>query len=303
MPRTPQHSGGRNIVEIDARTAVEHDLDSRSAGRTPAPARRHADAPPIEPLLTRKRASPARSPSGPEGVAQAAASRRPPQPAKSARPIAPGALRAHCEVDGRAVELEPAELNPAGLFVRTPEPLPAGRDVEVRLRVDTLQLTATGHVFESISVELATKRQRAPGYALLFMHVDERSRAQLRAALEQDAPAAEPAVKPAAPSVDPKEREVLATLQAELAAVRPQTPWAILGLPQGADRESARQAFFAASKRYHPHLFASYTLPEIKQTVTELFIVYKRAFTSMTKPVGSARPVARSAAPGTPNHG
>jgi hypothetical protein len=96
------------------------------------------------------------------------------------------------------------------------------------------------------------------------------------------------------------ERELLATLEVELAAVESQPPWTVLGISQGADEATARTAFFAASKRYHPHAFARYALPEIKTVVTKLFIVYKRAFTTMTKTARGGRNGARAAGSGSP---
>jgi hypothetical protein len=112
----------------------------------------------------------------------------------------------------------------------------------------------------------------------------------------------QPARSSASPTIDPKEREILAQLQAELAGLESQPPWTILGISQGADEAAARCAFFAASKRYHPHSYARYTLPEIKTVVTQLFITYKRAFTTMTKPGRGARnglgsPAAKSGNP------
>jgi hypothetical protein len=124
---------------------------------------------------------------------------------------------------------------------------------------------------------------------------------------ERVSSAARPRVT-AAPAVDPKEHELLANLKAELATVESQPPWTVLGVSQGADHAAARTAFFAASKRYHPHSYARYALPEIKPVVTKLFIVYKRAFTTMTKagrggrngtPAGgSGNPPVRSSDPG-----
>ena len=106
--------------------------------------------------------------------------------------------------------------------------------------------------------------------------------------------------QPAAPP-DPQEQELLAKLKAELAAVESQPPWTVLGISQGADEATARTAFFAASKRYHPHAYARYALPEIKAVVTKLFIVYKRAFTTMTKNGrGGGRNAARAAGSGNP---
>jgi DnaJ-class molecular chaperone len=78
-------------------------------------------------------------------------------------------------------------------------------------------------------------------------------------------------------------------LQAELRAVDAKPPWSVLGISQGADLAEAKRAFFAASKRYHPHLYARYAAPEIKPVVTELFIVHKRAYTSLLKSAKSTR--------------
>jgi hypothetical protein len=90
------------------------------------------------------------------------------------------------------------------------------------------------------------------------------------------------------PTPDLREREVLAKLEAELRALEGKTAWAILGLSQGADADEIKRAFFDASKRYHPHLFARYAEPEIKRVVTELFIAHKRAYGTMQKSI--ARP-------------
>jgi hypothetical protein len=83
--------------------------------------------------------------------------------------------------------------------------------------------------------------------------------------------------------ISPEEQELLQKLRAELQACANQTPWAILAISQGADAAQAKAAYFAASKRYHPHLYAHYPTPEIKQVVTELFIVHKRAYTTLLK--------------------
>lgn len=99
---------------------------------------------------------------------------------------------------------------------------------------------------------------------------------------------------------DPKEQELLAKLTTELAAVESQPPWTVLGISQGADQGAARTAYLTASKRYHPHAFARYALPEIKTVVTKLFIVYKRAFTTLTKTGRGGRNAARAVVSGNP---
>jgi len=98
---------------------------------------------------------------------------------------------------------------------------------------------------------------------------------------------------------------MLARLRGELATLERQPPWTVLGISQGAEQEAAREAFFSASKRYHPHLYARYALSEIKEVTTQIFILYKRAFTTMTKTArggraaGSGKPPGRSSDLGT----
>jgi hypothetical protein len=107
---------------------------------------------------------------------------------------------------------------------------------------------------------------------------------------EPDAQPMPLAIAPAATGSNQDELELLDALRAELAAVQTKTPWAILGVSQGADAAEAKAAFHRASKRYHPHLYARYAHPAIQQVVTELFIAHKRAFTTLTKSGRGARP-------------
>lgn len=104
------------------------------------------------------------------------------------------------------------------------------------------------------------------------------------------APASMRSEAPTSPWWNADELKLLDELRAELASVQAKTPWAILGVSQGADAIEAKAAFHRASKRYHPHLFARYAHPAIQQVVTELFIAHKRAFTTLTKSGRGARP-------------
>jgi hypothetical protein len=129
------------------------------------------------------------------------------------------------------------------------------------------------------------------------------------AANDLQAPTQRPPASPAPGAkahIDPKERELLEKLRIELHSLDAKTAWGVLGLSQGAELAQAKTAFFEASKRYHPHLYARYAAPEIKQVVTELFIAYKRAYMTMLKSGqtqrASAPAVARSSRqPGTGN--
>ncbi|HET8935363.1 MAG TPA: hypothetical protein VFN67_18065 [Polyangiales bacterium] len=207
----------------------------------------------------------------------------------------------HCEIDGLLAELDLRELSGAGAFVVTTQPLPIDSEVSIFLRLEDQRFEMTGHVVQSVSCEQATRSGKKPGHALLFTNLPENERKRLagairtvqgtslppRASATSKSPSAKPsrtpAPKPAAPKYDAAELALLEQLKQELAQVDEKTAWAMLGVSQGAAPEQIKAAFFQASKRYHPHLFARYSHPEIKRIVTELFITHKRAFTTMTK--------------------
>ena len=210
----------------------------------------------------------------------------------SGRPASkrPPAQTIHCEIDGLPVELERTELGSAGAFVLSTQPPQVDSEVSIFLRVGEQRFEMTGHVVQSVSCAQAAKSGKKPGYALLFTNLPEGERKRISSALQSVRISLRPrrsppprAAEPAKPAFDPRELALLEQLKQELARVEEKTAWAVLGVSQGADAERVKAAFFQASKRYHPHLFARYAHPEIKRIVTELFIAHKRAFTTMTK--------------------
>ena len=237
---------------------------------------------------------------------------RPRHPSQTGAAAPSGGFALHCEIDGITVAIEPTDLSAAGLFVPTPIPPPLDSELRVFLRIGDAEFEASGHVVQSVTCEAARKERKRPGFGLLFTHIEDDVRARLRDAIDallserterlrgvgtsSDRPVSAPA-----PAIDPREHEVLERLRSELAGLQSQPPWSVLGISQGAEQNCAREAFFAASKRYHPHVYARYTLPEIKDVVTQLFIAYKRAFTSMTKTGRSPRGAAGGRAPGSGN--
>lgn len=224
--------------------------------------------------------------------------RRPPQPDE-----------VYCEIDGLAVELDRAELSSAGMFVETAQPAAEDSEVEVFVRIGELRIATLGHVIKAVSCGQATESGKRPGYALLFTNLSDAERKQLgRAIAALPAPpptaAASPRVLPPRRSAqaatvplkrpkptraDAEELSVVARLTGELGELAAKTPWSVLGVSQGADASELKSAFFAASKRYHPHLFARYAHPEIKRLSTELFIAHKRAYTTLLKSAKSGR--------------
>jgi hypothetical protein len=210
-----------------------------------------------------------------------------------------------CEIDGLPAELDRAELSAAGAFVVTTQPSSVDSEVSIFLRIAEQRFDLSGHVVTSVTWEQAAQSGKKPGFALLFTNLSDADRKRLASAIRSArGPSAPPRVsaqpkaavtskaaparasvveKPAKPTYTAAELDLLAQLKKQLAHVEEQTAWAVLGVSQGADPDRVKAAFFDASKRYHPHLFARYAHPEIKRVVTELFIAHKRAFTTMTK--------------------
>ena len=204
----------------------------------------------------------------------------------------------YCEIDGLPVELDPYELHSAGMFIVTPQPVPMDSEVEVFVRIGELRFEATGHVVKTVSCQAAAKSGRKPGYALLFTNLPESERQRLTETLrgvqplsgapEEAASSARATGEPPrqsmpAPKYDRAEISLLEQLQKQREQLCGKPAWSVLGVSQGADLAEIKAAFFHASKRYHPHLFARYAHPDIKRVVTELFIAHKRAYTSMRK--------------------
>lgn len=195
-------------------------------------------------------------------------------------------------------ELDRNELGSAGAFVLTTQPVQVDSEVSIFLRIGEQRFEMSGHVVQTVSCEQAAKSRKKPGYALLFTNLPEGERKRISSALQSgraslgsryspppraSQPSKAPAGPAAKPAHDPAELALLSQLKLELAQLEEKTAWAVLGVSQGADPQRVKTAFHEASKRYHPHLFARYSHPEIKRVVTELFIAHKRAFTTMTK--------------------
>ena len=218
------------------------------------------------------------------------------------RPVAPSkpARACYCEIDGLPVELDLNELHSAGMFIVTPQPAVLDSEVEVFVRIGELRFEATGHVVKTVSCDAAAKSGKKPGYALLFTNLPEAERQRLTDAvrsLQPQQPSARGDEESTgtmraaellrqslpSPKYDRAELELLQYLDKELEQLTGQPAWTVLGVSQGADAAELKTAFFQASKRYHPHLFARYAHPDIKRVVTALFIAHKRAYTHMLK--------------------
>jgi hypothetical protein len=213
-----------------------------------------------------------------ERPSQGAQRRSAPNPAPPVKPSSPAAARRTGansviaqEVDGRRSSPEPvAPRKPPSPAARRTGPNPVTAEPAPSVKPPSPAARRTG----AKPVQTEPDAQPAP---LVFVPTGTPRAGVLSAA-------------PTSPWWNEDELKLLDELRAELAAVQTKTPWAILGVSQGADAAEAKAAFHRASKRYHPHLYARYAHPAIQQVVTELFIAHKRAFTTLTKSGRGARP-------------
>jgi len=187
-----------------------------------------------------------------------------------------------CEVEGIAASLEPRDLSHAGVFVPADAPLALDREVSLVLRSPIGELTLRGQVVQVISRQRATTEARRAGFGVLFIDIGDDHRAFISLTLDalqrQEREHARAEAEASAEAELRRERdETLSRLRGELDLLQGRAPWEVLGLTADAQPDAARQAFLAASKRYHPHVFARFDCPEITATATELFIAHQRA--------------------------
>jgi hypothetical protein len=226
--------------------------------------------------------------------------------------------RLYCEIGGATLELQAQDLTLAGVFVPTDDPFELDREVELTLHSPIGELNARCHVVQLISAERARVERRSAGCGMLFIDLEDDERAWIGLTLaalarapqrEHEVAARKPeretrrsrppsarsepaeasqkrSLPPPAPrrpqrASGPDRPQTLEQLQRELAAIQNRTPWAVLGLAEGADTGAARSAFLAMSTRYHPHAYSHLDSPEISRLATELFIAHKRAYSAL----------------------
>jgi hypothetical protein len=243
------------------------------------------------------------------------------------------ATSVYCEVDGLPAVLDTAGLSSAGAFVLTPTPAAIDRELELFLRSEAGEITLQGQVVQVIDVERAAREARAPGFGVLFTNLGDTQRVWLdktRVALARAArerietartvasmpgvspappaaprprtvtPPATPSMAPSAPRtanplISPEAQNLVRRMREELDELSKAPPWRVLDVESTCSAAQAKTAFFSASKQFHPHLFARHNCPELDQLVTELFILHKRAFTSLSQAANARAPKTPSA--------
>lgn len=229
--------------------------------------------------------------------------------------------RLFCDLRGVTIALQSQDLDPVGLFVPTEQPLELDRDIELRLRSPIGELHARAHIVHVIGAERARREQKRAGYGMVFVGLAEDQRAWIGLTLvalgrapaggkpslrtvpramsgpsrvqrlsvdaqRAVAPAPKPQPEPVMSAQQQHWREqrpqIRDRLRQELQAIEGKPPWEVLGIARDADAATAKRAFLAMSKRYHPHAFARFDCAEISRMATQLFIAHKRAFGRIT---------------------
>lgn len=114
----------------------------------------------------------------------------------------------------------------------------------------------------------------------------EREQADAALGPDQDeAPEAEstPQRETIPPGPSDEALRVLGELQAQLDGLRRAPAWKVLGVRANADPATAKDAFLKRSKQFHPHLFTRFRSQEVSKAATELFIVHRKALTTIER--------------------
>ncbi|MFI5309400.1 MAG: hypothetical protein ACHQ53_18740 [Polyangiales bacterium] len=186
-------------------------------------------------------------------------------------------------------ELEPRDLSTAGVFVAVRAQLALDHEVSLVLRSPIGELPLRGQVVQVISEQRAATEARRAGFGILFVNLGDDHRAFIALTLdalhrqqqEQARAANARATADLQAQRDREREETLDRLRGELELLSGRAPWEVLGVVASATPETVRGAFLAASKRYHPHVFARFDCHEISAAATELFIAHKRAVKRM----------------------
>src|SRR5438552_11600630 len=83
------------------------------------------------------------------------------------------------------------------------------------------------------------------------------------------------------PMSPPAVREDSSSLRQEMDRIRSADPFTVYRLTPLADVVDVRNAFLAATKRFHPNRFATAS-PEARDLANEVFLVYRRAYDQLT---------------------
>ena len=260
----------------------------------------------------------------------------------------------YCEIEGVAVTLRAEDLSTAGFFIETSKPYAIDRELDIYVRSSVGELFACGQVVQVVDGRRARAESRRPGFGVLFTTLEDDQRAFIGLTLDAltrarvlppkapsaptpEPPSAQPppdvasvhppktpsAARPKAPVVAQAAavkdvvalKTIAAELRNELTKLQGKTAWTALGIEADAPLLNAKEAFLAASKRFHPHKFARHNSAEITKLATEVFIAYKRAYDVLTKlaprashmqetarspqrPLASIAPAAQAAAAG-----
>ena len=236
------------------------------------------------------------------------------------------ATQVHCEFGGSTAALNADQLRLSGAFVPSLSPPAIDTEIELTLRSPVGEAVLRALVVQVITREQAVQSGRAAGFGVLFLDLADDQRAFIgltldaldraaRAQAQAQAAAAAARRRPSPPRPripsSPLEPPVATTrkrklsaegtatlqrLRSEFEKLPTRSPSAVLGLEPTADAETARNAFLEISKRCHPHVYARFDSTEINTAATDLFIAYKRAYSTVRANTRSAaKPAAGTA--------
>lgn len=226
----------------------------------------------------------------------------------------PLTIKLRCASWGQLEQIYNRDLIRSAIFLKTKKPPPVGTPVRINLTLpsETLIILSgqvnvqvgeggLGGRGPGVDIALATipqsamwliesalasaKKKETSSVRQMPVASANQATRQRRAASESGARRApvDPNLEDGEGLVD-AERDLVAALRTEFAALRKLNAFQLLGVGYDADDQKVRDAFGRLTKKYHPDRFARYQSTEARELASEIFILTRDAYRRVGSP-------------------
>ncbi len=186
-----------------------------------------------------------------------------------------------CDEWNREARLYTENISHGGLFLRTVRPPSVGAAVTVTMPLaEGGVLTIEAEVAHVVAPEQQLITGKTPGFGIRFVRCSASQVTAIARLVETAEPMPEPVATTQPPSRDPSLAD---DLRAQLAEIKEQHYFAVLGVSTEARTAEIHGAFLQLARRWHPDRFGLES-PEARGLATEIFIVVKKAYEVLRQP-------------------